>query len=82
MKLGKAKLIITLNILLDNKSNMKMLWSRICSIINVKSNVGISIANLDQNGVKIEEPKRMADIFNNVFVNTAHEKIPTPENNH
>ena len=41
--------------------------------------MGISISSLDQNGVKVEEPKTMANIFNNVFVNTAHkinEKIP------
>ena len=55
-----------------HKSNMKMLWSGIRSIINVTSNVGISISSLDQNGVKVEEPKIMANIFNNVFVNTAH----------
>ena len=36
-------------------------------------NVGISISSLNQNGVKVEEPKTMADIFNNVFVNTAHQ---------
>ena len=62
-----------------HKSNMKMLWSGIRSIINVTSNVGISISSLDQNGVKVEEPKTMANIFNNVFVDTAHkinEKIP------
>ena len=62
-----------------HKSNMKMLWSGIRSIINVKSNVGISISSLYQNGANVEEPKKMADIFNNVFVNTAHkinEKIP------
>ena len=41
-----------------NKSNMKMLWSGICSIINVKTNVGISISSLNQNGVKVEEPKK------------------------
>ena len=62
-----------------HKSNMKMLWSGICSIINVTSNVGISISSLDQNGAKGEEPKTMANIFNNVFFNTAHKiyrKIP------
>ena len=63
-----------------HKSNMKMLWSGIRSIINVTSNVGISISSLDQNGAKVEEPRTMANIFNNVFVkNTAHkinEKIP------
>ena len=68
-----------------HKSNMKMLWSGICCIINVTSNVGISISSLDQNGAKVEEPRTMANIFNNVFVNTAHKiykKIPVPENHH
>ena len=41
-----------------HKSNMKMLWSSIRSIINVKSSVGISISILNQNGVKVEEPKK------------------------
>ena len=44
-----------------------MLWSGIRSIVNSKSNVGSSITNLIHDGTK------MANIFNNVFVNTAHE---------
>ena len=44
--------------LAKHKSNMKMLWSGIRSIINVKSNVGIGISNLYQNGAKVEEPKK------------------------
>ena len=56
-----------------------MLWTGIRPIINVTSNVGISISSLDQNSAKVEEPETMANFFNNVFVNTAHkinEKIP------
>ena len=52
------------------------------TIINVTSNVGISISSLVQNGAEVEEPRTMPDIFNNVFVNTAHkinEKIPVPD---
>ena len=55
VKLGKVKMITTLNILLD--IDMKMLWSGIRSIINVKLNVGISILSLNQNGVKGKGPK-------------------------
>ena len=63
----------------EHKSDMKMLWSGIRSIINFKSNVGTSISCLNHDGVKIDESKKMANIFNHVFVNTAHkvnEKIP------
>ena len=59
--------------------NMKMLWSGIRSIINSKSNIGSSISCLTHNGVKIDDSKQMANIFNNVFVNTAkkiNENIP------
>ena len=37
---------------------MKMLWSGIRSVVNVKSNVGISISSLYQNGAKVEEQKK------------------------
>ena len=50
---------------------MKMLWSGIRSIINSKLNLGSSISCLTHNGVKVDDSKQMANIFNNVFVNTA-----------
>ena len=40
----------------SHKSNMKMLWSGIHSIINIKSNVGILVCQV--NGIKVEEPKK------------------------
>ena len=57
---------------------MKMLWSGIRSIVNSKSSAGSSITGLIHNDIK-KDSKTMADIFNNVFVNTAHkinEKVP------
>ena len=54
-----------------HKTNMKMLWSGIRSIINSKLNIGSSISCLTHNGVKVNDSKQMANIFNNVFVNTA-----------
>ena len=62
-----------------HKTNMKMLWSSIRSIVNSTINVGSDISSLIHNGAKMEDSKKMANIFNNVFVNTAHkinEKIP------
>ena len=48
-----------------------MLWSGIRSIIKFKSNIGSSISCLTHNGVKVDDSKQMANIFNNVFVSTA-----------
>ena len=62
-----------------HKTNMKILWSGIRSIINSKSNIGSGISCLTHNGVKVDDSKQMANIFNNVFVNTAkkiNENIP------
>ena len=62
-----------------HKTNMKMLWSGIRSIINSKLNIGSSISCLTHNGVEVDDSKQMANIFNNVFVNTAkkiNENIP------
>ena len=56
-----------------------MLWSGIRSIINSKLNIGSSISCLTHNGVEVDDSKQMANIFNNVFVNTAkkiNENIP------
>ena len=55
-----------------HKSNMKMLWSGIRSIINCKSDAGSNISCLHHDGIKVDESKKMANIFNNVFVNPAH----------
>ena len=55
---------------------MKMLWSGIRSIINFKSNVA---SWLSHDGLKVEDSKKMANIFNDVFINIAHninKKIP------
>ena len=62
----------------DN-SNMKKMWSGIWSIINMNKKAGSSISHLTHNGKEIGDPMKMANIFNNYFVNVAKkidEKIP------
>ena len=52
------------------KTNMKMLWSGIRSIVNVKNRSNHShISHLLQNGSGIQDPVKMENIFNNYFVN-------------
>ena len=54
---------------------MKMLWSGIRSIVNFKFNVGCSISSHTHDGFKVDDSKKMADIFNEVFVNTAKKSM-------
>ena len=63
----------------NHKTNMKMLWSGIRSIINFKSDIASNISCLPHDGLKVEDSKKMANKFNNVFINTSHNinmKIP------
>ena len=39
---------------------------------NSNTNIGSNISSLIRNGAKVEDSKKMANIFNSVFVNTAH----------
>ena len=58
---------------------MTMLRSGICSFVNFKSDVSSSISSLTHDGFKKLMTQKMANIFNEVFVNTAQkisEKIP------
>ena len=50
---------------------MKMLWSGIRSIINIKSEKMFNISQLVQNGKVVQDPKQIAQIFNNFFINVA-----------
>ena len=55
------------------------MWSGIRSIINMNKKAGSSISHLTHNGKEISDPMKMANIFNNYFVNVAQkidEKIP------
>ena len=54
-----------------HKNNMKKLWSGIRSIINVSSKSGYCISQLIQDGKEIDDPKKMANIFNKFFVNVS-----------
>ena len=49
---------------------MKMLWSGIRSIVNVKTKNQLSqISHLLENGKQVDDPVKMANMFNNYFVN-------------
>ena len=50
---------------------MKKMWSGIRSIINMNKKAGFSISHLTHNGKEISDPMKMANIFNNYFVNVA-----------
>ena len=51
---------------------MKQLWAGIRSIVDLKYKVGFCISYLIHYHAKVEDSKRMDNIFNNVFVNTAN----------
>ena len=53
-----------------NKTNMKMLWTGIKSTVNVKAKNQIpQISHLLDNGSQVNDQVKMANIFNNFFVN-------------
>ena len=48
-----------------HKNNMKKLWSGVRSIVNISNNkTGVNISNLLQDGKEIDDPQKMANIFN------------------
>ena len=56
----------------SNKSNIKSLWKGIKSIINTKArNTTQSISQLVVNGITHQDPQKMANVFNNFFVNVS-----------
>ena len=55
----------------EHHSNMKLLWSGIRSIINIKNRKLYNISQLVHNGEVVQDPKDIAKIFNNYFVNIA-----------
>ena len=62
-----------------HNSNMKKMWSGIRSIIKMNKKAGSGISHLTHNGKEISDPMKLANIFNNYFVNVAEkidEKIP------
>ena len=51
---------------------MKKLWSGIRSIVNISGNkTGVNISHLLQDGKEIDDPQKMANIFNKIFVNVS-----------
>ena len=58
---------------------MKMLWKGIKAIINIKRNKFYNFSHLTQNGKRIDNPKDIAQVFNQYFTNIAakiDEEIP------
>ena len=53
----------------EHKCNMKMLWSGIRSIINLRQNDSPSFSQLIVNGKKVNDPKSIASTLNQYFVN-------------
>ena len=52
-----------------HKTNMKMLWSGIKSIVNMKAKSQLSqISHLLDNGKRIDDPVKMANVFNHFFL--------------
>ena len=52
------------------KTNMKMLWSGIRSLVNIKNRGNLShISNLMINSSRVQDPTKMANAFNRYFVN-------------
>ena len=52
----------------EHQTNMKMLWTGIRSIINIKSKQFYNISQLVQNGEIVQNSKEIANIFNSYFV--------------
>ena len=64
---------------------MKMLWTGIKATINIKRNKFYNISHLTQNGKRIDNPKDIAQVFNQYFINIAariDEKIPRMRKSH
>ena len=59
------------NYFTEHQSNIKMFWSGIRSIINNKGKKFCNISQIVNNGEIVQNPKEIAKIFNNYFVNIA-----------
>ena len=60
--------------------NIKKTWEGIRSIVNVKKNSNQDLSQLNINGKLVEEPEKLANHINDLFVNVGpelDEKIPT-----
>ena len=81
---GKSKIDYFQKYFEINKTNMKMLWSGIRAIVNVKTKSQLSqISHLLENGKQVDDPVKIANMFDNYFVNVGgnidkswNQKIP------
>ena len=64
-------MIITTIISILTKTVLRNIRSGIRSIINVSSKSGYCISQLIQDGKEINDPQKMANIFNKFFVNVS-----------
>ena len=72
MKTEKNKIKYYESYFQSNKSNIKSLWKGIKSIINTKArNTTQSMSQLVVNGITHQDPQKMANVFNNFFVNVS-----------
>ena len=63
----------------ENQNNVKQTWKGIRNLINVSKKSSTNIRKIVDNGKEITDPKEMADIINNFYVNigrTIDKKIP------
>ena len=65
----KGKIKYFQNYFEKHKTNMKMLWSGIKSVINTNTKTQFSnTSHLLDKGTQVNDPVKMANIFNNYFV--------------
>ena len=70
-KIRSSKIDYYNHYFVGHQSKIKMLWTGIGSVINVKSKQFYNISQLVQNGEIVQNSKEIANIFNNYFVNIA-----------
>ena len=54
---------------MSNQNNTRKLWTGIKSIVKIKQKSIVQISQLYRNGEFIKDPKSVANVFNNFFVN-------------
>lgn len=67
----------------EHTINIKKTWEGIRKIVNVKKSTKFSISHLNVNGKMVDDPKDIANAFNNFFVNVGpdtEKKVPKVPN--
>ena len=71
-ELKNSKVKYFQNYFTENKSNMKLLWQGIKNVMKVNGNEHSICKLIDKNGCKITDPDKIANNFNNYFLNVAN----------